>query len=69
MNFESITETELMQMENASSTHDETYYLETIEKLNNLEIKLDNIYKQLCELGSQIGNTYTILNDFNKNAF
>ena len=68
MNFELITENDLVEMENEtpSITQEGIHYLETLKSSNNIENKIDDCFKKLCEIGSQIGNIYTILNDLNK---
>ena len=57
-------------MENSTSTiTQEIHYLETLSNFNIIETKLVECFKKLCEIGSQIGNIYTILNDMNKCIF
>jgi hypothetical protein len=69
MDFEQININDLLKMEEnePSITQEEIQYLETLKCFNKIENKIDDCYKKLCEIGSQIGNIYTVLNDFNKN--
>ena len=64
MDFENITNEDLIEMENMSPqllTHDELYFIETSERLKNIEQKLCEILTNLCVLTSKIGNIITVL--------
>ena len=67
--FESITESELIRLENGETTSlstEEQNYIETKELLWSLEKKLFEVTSSLCKLTDVINNIIYKLNDMNK---
>ena len=69
MDFETITEEDLIEMENmepSKMTEKDNQQKETIEQLKLIEKKLDEVLKQLCAVTSSICNIIYKLNDMDK---
>ena len=69
MDFETITEEDLIEMENMEPlplTEKDKQQKETIEQLKLIEKKLDEVLKQLCAVTSSICNIVYKLNDMDK---
>ena len=65
MNYEIITEDELIQLENLETTpltQEEKYYIETMNRLKDIENNLGDVLKKLCIIVSDISNIVTKLN-------
>ena len=65
MAFEYITEDNLFELENMSTpqmTLEEKYYVETMQRLKEIESDLENILKRLCDIVSDSSNIVTKLN-------
>ena len=68
--FESITDSELLKLENEeanSPTLEEQYYIEQKQILWSIEKQLLKVNTSLCELTSIISNIVFKLNDMDKN--
>ena len=65
MNYEFITEDTLLELENIETpplTQEEKYYIETINRLKDIENNLGDVLKKLCIIVSDISNIVTKLN-------
>ena len=65
MTYEIITEEDLQFLENIETTpltQEEKYYIETINRLKDIENNLGDVLKKLCIIFSDISNIVTKLN-------
>ena len=66
MDFEFVSENELIEMRPQPLTQEEIYFIETTDRLKCIEKKLDQVLTELCAVTSKIGNIITVLQHIDK---
>ena len=65
MDFEYVSENDLIETSPQPLTQEEIYFIETTEKLKTIENKIEEVLKELCIITSKIANIYTVLQNTN----
>ena len=65
MDFEFVSENELIETSPQPLTREEIYFIETTNRLKTIEKKIEEVLKDLCVITSKIANIYTVLQNTN----
>ena len=65
MDFEFVSENELIETNPQPLTREEIYFIETTNRLKTIENKIEEVLKELCVITSKIANIYTVLQNTN----